>query len=174
VRSGLSLGTQATHAWIVDTSPFIGLAKLGLLDLLNGTRREVIITDAVRREVLSGSAYDAAQAAMDGAWGLVTSSVFVPPHLAALNLGAGETSVLAEALRREGSIAIIDELAGRAAARTLGLAVVGTTGVLVRARQEGRLPAVAPELMRLRAAGLYLPSDALLTPLLEKLGEAWP
>jgi predicted nucleic acid-binding protein len=165
--------SQTSYVWIVDTSPFIGLAKLGLLDLLPGPTRQVVITDAVRREVLSGFVYDAAQKAMDGDWGKITPSPPVPPYLAALGLGDGETSVLAEALGRTGSVAIIDELAGRAAAKALGVTVVGTTGVLVRAKQEGRLTEVAPELRRLRAAGLYLPSDVLITPLLAALGESW-
>ncbi|VAW82993.1 hypothetical protein MNBD_GAMMA13-1244 [hydrothermal vent metagenome] len=54
-----------------------------------------------------------------------------------------------------------DKLARRAASH-LGLQVIGTGGVLTKARQMGRIPAVAPLLERLRAKGYHL-SPGLIT-----------
>ena len=40
-------------AWVVNASPLIALAKIGRLDLLRAAEREVIIPEAVAKEILA-------------------------------------------------------------------------------------------------------------------------
>jgi predicted nucleic acid-binding protein len=56
---------------------------------------------------------------------------------------------------------VIDDLAGRRCAEALGLTLRGTVGLVLAAKQAGRLQAVRPVLERLRDNGMYL-SDAVL------------
>jgi len=160
--------------WIVDTSPFVGLAKIGLLSVLSAAGRKVIIPDIVEQEVLAGSVEDAAKQALRQRWGVRMTTPRLPAALAALHLDAGEAAVLAVALDNPGSLAIIDDSAGRAAAREVGVRVMGTVGVLLRAKEKGNLAAVAPAIRALQSAGLFLPKAELLQTLLAAVGEAWP
>ena len=65
-----------------------------------------------------------------------------------LGLDAGETAAILVAESLHADLVLIDERAGRAVAQGRGLAVRGTLGVLVQARQLNVLPALKPAPMR--------------------------
>ncbi len=164
----------APALWIVDTCALVGLAKVGCLELLVAPTREVWVVDVVEREVLAGPATDPARQAIGRGWGVRVASPPLSPVLAAMRLDAGEAAVLASAGSQPGSVAIMDDSAGRAAAKALGIAVVGTVGVLLQAKQEGRLTQVVPVLRDLQSVRLFLPREGLLTALMTAVGEVWP
>ena len=60
------------------------------------------------------------------------------------NLDAGESVVLALALARPGSQAILDDRAARRRARALGVDLQGTLGLVLVAKRIGMIPAVRP------------------------------
>ncbi len=165
--------------WIVNASPFIGLAKAGYLGVLAAPGRTVLMPDAVAREVAMGPPNDPAVTALMPS-ALVTAGISVlppspaDPRITAYALDSGETAVLTEALARPGSAAVIDETRGRAAAVALGVPVTGSLGILVLARREARIAALAPAIRSLKAVGLYLPGEAYLRNLLAGVGETWP
>ena len=66
------------------------------------------------------------------------------------DLGAGEREVLALGTETSDSIVILDDALARQYARLLNLTLTGTLGVLLKAKEAGLLPAVAPVLDRLR------------------------
>jgi predicted nucleic acid-binding protein len=159
--------------WVVNASPLITLAKARHLALLTGLATEVFIPAAVVAEVLNGPATDPARQALESGWGTRVAVPNVPVVLQEWGLGAGETSVLAVALARGGCTAILDDAASRRCARTLGVPVIGTLGVVVRAKHHGQIASAALVMRALRAAGLYI-DDALLTLVLrESVGETW-
>jgi predicted nucleic acid-binding protein len=163
-----------SDTWIVDASPLIALAKVNLLDLLTAPARHVWIADTVVREVSSGPTSDPARLALESGWGERRADALVPSALAAWRLDAGEEAVLALALATSGARAVLDDGDGRRAARSLGIPIIGTVGVVAEARREGRIEALAPALRALALAGLYLPPDTVLAPTLAAMGEAWP
>ena len=63
-----------------------------------------------------------------------------------ITLDAGEAEAIALASEIGAGLLLMDESDGRAEARSLGLQVTGTLGVLLRARQVGMLPALKPVL----------------------------
>lgn len=65
----------------------------------------------------------------------------------------------------------MDERRGRAAARRLGLPLFGVLGVLVQARRQGKIPALAPLLQQLQTNG-YRIAPALVAAALGAAGEA--
>lgn len=83
----------------------------------------------------------------------------VPPEIAVWNLGAGESEVLALTQRRLRHRALLDDAAGRACARTLGIRILGTGGLLILARRRGLIRSVSVALRSLRDAGLWLSPD---------------
>jgi len=90
--------------------------------------------------------------------------------LLATGLHRGEAAAIALAREKDADALVIDERQGRTTATAMGLHVVGTLGVLVAARLRGELAAVAPEIERLREAGLWL-SGHLIARVLAEVGE---
>ena len=64
----------------------------------------------------------------------------------------------------------MDEKAGRAAARVLGLKTIGTLGVLSLARSKGFVTELKPPITRLQQCGYYLATD-LVESVLRRHGE---
>lgn len=84
-------------------------------------------------------------------------SVLVPDEIKVITgLGPGEAQVLALALEEPGSLVILDDGFARAEARARHIRLTGTAGVLLKAKQEGYIPAIAPLLDRLRQFGFRL------------------
>jgi predicted nucleic acid-binding protein len=70
----------------------------------------------------------------------------------------------------EDSEAIIDDLAGRRCAAAFNIPVRGTLGLVLTAKQRGRISSARSLLYQLRQAGMYL-SDRVLNDALAKVGE---
>lgn len=161
-----------SEIWIVNASPLIALAKIGHLDLLRAADREVLIPDAVANEVLAGPAGDpAATALATGTWGEF-APVAARVEVVEWGIGAGETSVLSLAIER-GATAVLDDREARRAARTLRVPFIGTLGVVVRARREGRVQSAGHIVDELRRAGLRLDDDLVRAALRRFCGEDW-
>jgi predicted nucleic acid-binding protein len=89
------------------------------------------------------------------------------------SLGAGESAVLSLTLEEEGRRAVLDDAEGRRCARTLGIPVIGTLGVVLRARKEGFVASAAEVLRALRSSGLFIDDEIVRRVLRELLGEDW-
>jgi len=85
-------------------------------------------------------------------------------------LDVGEAQVLALAEEQTVSLVLIDERKARRYAERLGLPLSGTLGVLLLAKEEGIISAVAPLLKAIQEAGLYLHSE-LIERVLHMAGE---
>jgi len=85
-----------------------------------------------------------------------------------LDLGEAETIVLAREIGADW--VLMDEKKGRRKLTQLGLNKIGTVGILLKAKQAGLLPAVRPELERLRRQGFSL-SQAVIDAVLQQAGE---
>ncbi len=70
--------------------------------------------------------------------------------------GPGEREALSLATQTPGSLLVIDDALARRHARLLGLSFTGTLGVLLRAKVEGHLPAIASILQELEDRGFRL------------------
>lgn len=135
---------------IADTSPLQYLFQVGHLDLLPRLYGEVTIPEAVARELAEGRArgvsvpdptlYSWVRTA--AARDLAVFSF--PPAL-----GPGEREALALAAESLGSVLLIDDALARRHARLLSLNFSGTLGVLLKAKEDGYLPAVGPVLDQL-------------------------
>jgi uncharacterized protein len=160
---------------VADTSPLFYLAKLGRFALLRDLYGWVHIPPEVWRETLAGGRVEPALSAIfleaesDG-W-LVISAVTPLSRISGLNrLDAGEQEAISLA-KELGAKLIIDEKRGRIVAAELGLTVTGTLGVLVDAKRDGLIPALGPELARLRRETGFRFSEKLAQLALRRAGE---
>ena len=160
--------------WVVNASPVITLAKAGHLALLTEMADEILLPEAVVAELLMASADDLARQAVIGGWGTHIAVTETPATVLEWGLGAGETAVLAVALTRGDCTAVLDDAAGRKCARTLGIPIIGTLGVILRAKHQGRIASAARVMQDLRVAGLYLDDATIIDILRHSAGETWP
>jgi predicted nucleic acid-binding protein len=156
---------------VVNTSPLIHLAEASLLHLLSEAAPTVWVPEPVAREIRAyGDLDPTARALETHDWLEVQPVPVLSVQVLAWDLGPGETAVLELARTFPGSTAVIDDLAGRRCAEALGLPLRGTVGLVLAAKQAGRLTAARPVLERLRDSGMYL-SDAVLQRALRRVGE---
>lgn len=153
---------------VVDASPLIVLFKSGLADLLPGLFAQVIVPMPVRHEVLVPGQVDAATTGLAGArWTTSVEDLPIPPTIAAWDLGAGESSVLAYALNQHGVWAMLDDRAARSCARTLQIRTLGTVGLIVLAKRRGLIPSARKALANVTDAGCWLAPDVVRAALIE-------
>ena len=130
----------------VNSSPLIYLGKLGLLSLLQQLFDKVLTVDSVREEVLNPSASEYAVLHSAFSDWLIVSEIPKSPLLTRLGdmgLHQGEADAILLAYhtkeQKSDSVIVIDDLAARDVARTLGLKVTGTIGIILRATKNGLL-----------------------------------
>jgi predicted nucleic acid-binding protein len=159
------------EAAVADASPLIFLARAEHLDLLKLTGDHVVMPTAVAFEIRRRGEEDVTARALDVLpWLRTVDSPAVPPVIQAWDLGPGESAVLAWALTHRGCEAIVDDLAARRCAATLGIPVRGTLGLVLLAKQRNRIPLARPVVETLREAGMYL-SDRVVDRALALVGE---
>lgn len=157
--------------FIADSSPLILLARIGKVDLLPALAGKVFVPESVLFELRAGSHRDGAASIVEKVPGIeVVPDLPIPAALQAWDLDPGESQVLAHALTRLGSWAVLDDRAGRRCAASLGIATIGSLGTVLRARKVGLIPQARPLVEALRAQGLFL-GDDLLNAALAEVGE---
>ncbi len=158
--------------WITNTSPIISLAKIDRLHLLTKLCRELLVPRPVVAEILDGPVSDPARQVFEHGWGIIVSPKDVPSKLVEWGLGPGETAVLAVALERNSATAVLDDAAARTCAKAMRIEVVGTLGVVLRAKRKGLIPSAADVLKTLIEAGLHLDQEVVASAL-HGIGETW-
>jgi len=144
---------------VVDSTCLIGLERVDRLDLLPNLYDTIIIPPAVAREFGVSLEWLRVEPPDDQA--LVDSLLIA--------VDEGEAEVIAVA-RERGYMAILDDRRARVVAKRLGIVVVGTVGVLLRAKRAGLLPSLRPVLNELED-GDFRMSAALRTEALRLAGE---
>jgi predicted nucleic acid-binding protein len=124
---------------IADTSPINYLILIGHFELLPRLYSEIIIPEAVLREL---NDLDTPQLVRDTLsqipnWLRILPASPVDRALVSTELDDGERDAIALALRLKAELILIDDSAGRLEAKALGLAVTGTLGILLNASKRG-------------------------------------
>ncbi len=156
---------------IADSSPLIGLARIGLLALLPQLARRVVVPQAVLAEVIAvkGDAPGAKEVAAQS-WIEVRNAdpLIVAPLL--ILVGRGEAEAIALAQKEPTALLLMDDLRARKLADRLGLRRMGTVALLGQARQRGLIPKLKPALQALVANGIFI-RQQLIDLALREAGE---
>lgn len=162
---------------VSNASPLIHLAAIGRFSLLRDFFDEVLIPPSVWREVVDEGrgrpgSQDVQEAAKKG-W--IRVAALPNDKLARLlrrDLDDGEADSIALAVANSPSIILLDESEARRLAELYSLNKTGVVGLLVRAKNEGKITSLKEELDRLRDdAGFWLHDD-LYAQALRGVGEA--
>jgi len=151
---------------VSDTSPITNLVDIGRLCLLRTLFGAVLIPREVARELANGGVAVPQWIEVRD----VENRARVVDLESRLDLG--EAEALALAIEIKASLVLVDERRGRAVARELGVRVIGVLGVLLRAKSEGCIDAVAPLLDELIRTGGFYVSRALRVQILALAGES--
>lgn len=157
---------------VSDTSPIRALNHLGLVDLLRDLFGHVLVPPGVQGELLSP-----------------------PPQLQAVNvadfefievrrpagslqlddlqrhLDLGESEAIALALEVHADAVLIDEEEGRKIATERGFEIIGTLGILLRAKASGHIPEIRPLIRGLKDDFGFFISTQLEIHVLRLAGE---
>ena len=143
---------------VSNTSPIVALDFLGHLDLLKALFGQVLIPSAVRQELQSRDV---------PSWISVHPVRDPNPDLKLEELDRGEREAIALAVELGAQLTLLDDLSARRHAGRLGLAKVGTIGLLLRAKQEKPIENLGPEIERLAKLPFHLCPDLVKRALLE-------
>jgi uncharacterized protein len=144
---------------VSDSTCLIGLERIGKLQILPALFDPIMIPPEVGREFGNSSAWMQTENLTDH---LLTAAL-------RLVVDAGEAEAIALASEKT-CLLICDDKQARAAAKRLGVTVIGTVGVLVRAKQNGVVSAIKPILDDLEINGFFI-SHALREEALKLVGE---
>jgi predicted nucleic acid-binding protein len=146
---------------ISDTTCLIGLTNIGQINILREIYGSIIITPEVMKEYRAPLPE----------W-IVTEEVKDTRRIALFDkfLGLGEASAIALAMETKNSLLIVDDRRARQYALDLGLEIIGTLGLLIKAYENGLIPDIDSIVANLRGISFRLPpdSDALIKTIKKK------
>lgn len=88
------------------------------------------------------------------------------------DLDLGESEALALAIELTADLLLIDEVAGRARSKEIGLESIGVLGVLLEAKRAGLLDSISPLLDQLQWQHRFHLSERVRSEVLRRAGEA--
>jgi len=155
---------------VANSSVLIFLSKIGLLGILRKLFEEVFIPDAVYREVvIEGGERPGATEVKNASW---IRTISIKDHAFANHLKQeiddGEAEAIVLALEIKADAVLLDDADARRIARTLGLNVKGTIGVLLLAWRRGLLDDIKEKIEELMEKGYRL-HDKIYRKLLEEI-----
>jgi len=158
---------------VSDTTPLIGLASIGRLNLLPEIFGEVHIPRAVYDETVTYGREEgmAKQAVASAEWVHVVEvkdRLAVEVLLDEMDLGEVETIVLAREMNADW--VLMDEKKGRRKLDQLNIPKIGTIGILLKARQLELIPEIKPEIEKLGRTGFSI-SPSVVSEMLKMAGE---
>jgi predicted nucleic acid-binding protein len=157
--------------WIVNASPLILLGKANKLALLGKIGEQIIVPEAVVYEVSAKEDGESMLSFLkDDARFTIQKNIEVPNYLLAWDLGAGETQAIALALKLNPERVVLDDMEARKCAKSFELNVIGTLGLVARAKHLGLIEQARPVFQELADSGMYIDST-LLASILVELGE---
>lgn len=159
--------------YVSDTTAITNLAAIGRLDLMRSILGQVVIPREVYRELTRyGDRIPGAIETKTSNWIVVRDvrrrdlvASLIPP------LDLGEAEVIVLALEMKASVLVLDESAGRQAAKGLGLRIVGLVGLLIEAKRRQLIPFVAPLLDQLKRDAGFRLNPSLVAEVLTEVNE---
>jgi predicted nucleic acid-binding protein len=158
------------EAWVVNASPLILLSRIGRLDLIERLPPRILIPNAVIEEVRAGEPKDPTAAnAVKWATAYRVNDIEGVASVAHWDLGGGEIQVIAQCVGTS-RWAVLDDRAARRCAAAHTVPVIGTLGIVFRAKVHHQITSARPLVEKLIAAGMFLDDD-FMHGVLASIGE---
>lgn len=139
---------------VSDSSPLIALAIIGKLDLLEKLYEEIIVPFAVYKEVTEKEKPFSKELRLF----LTNRTRQIANRLAVdvliSDIGIGESESIVLALEEKPDLVLIDDLKARKFAKMYGLKIIGTMGILLKAKKNGLITEIKPLITELLSNGI--------------------
>lgn len=156
---------------VVNTSPCIALSACGQIQLLERLYTDVYIPYSVKEEIMAGGKQGIGVRELKASPWLKIEKVLDIGKIELLyELEQGEAEVIVLAKEKEIKNVLIDEKIARQQAKILGLNVIGTLGILLKAKKKGLLSVIRPLIIRIRNNGIWI-KDEIVNGILKDAGE---
>ncbi|MCP4702947.1 MAG: DUF3368 domain-containing protein [Gammaproteobacteria bacterium] len=154
---------------VADASPLVALALCDCLAALTALFDDVAVSQAVYEEVTVANkpGADKLRAFLQGKVHTLDLDKFI---IGGDVLDEGELTSIALYKHLQADFLLIDEKSGRRIAKLNHIQIIGSLGVLIKARKKGIIPTLKPHIETLRQARIYF-SDTLLDYALNAVGE---
>jgi predicted nucleic acid-binding protein len=153
---------------VVNTSPIIALGQMRIFDAIEKLPFEFICPSEVEEEILVGTK-QGFPVNVPSFFKVFSLNSELSP-LTTATLDKGEAAVIQLALEQNIGIVCIDDLKGRRAAKAVGLEVIGSLGLIGKAKTLGLIKEIRPLIEVANNAGIFYDKN-LIETFLEKLGE---
>jgi len=158
---------------VVNTSPWIALSICGQIPLLKKIYDDIYVPFGVKEELLAGAEQDiGANDLRSSQWVHIEKVIDNEKVRLLYELDRGEAEVIILAKEKGIPCVLIDEKVARLQARILGLEVIGTLGLLLKAKKMGALPSLRPLMKKMIDNGSWIKND-LGQGILTEAGEKW-
>jgi len=156
---------------VVNTSPWISLSICGQIYLLEKLYTDVFTPEQVKDEILAGGQDGIGVEELNTSPWLKIEKVVDRGKIELLyELDKGEAEVIILAKERKINKVLIDEKIARQQARILGLEVIGTLGLLLKAKKKGLLSSIKPLINKILDNGIWI-NDEIVKGVLQEAGE---
>lgn len=152
---------------VSDTTPLISLMKASQLHMLQGLYGEILIPEAVFAELTENHEFQEESEEIRRCPFIKVVAVSEPravdvlQRATGLNLGESEAIIFAD--ENKADTLLMDEAAGRRVAKSMGIHIMGTIGVLLGAYDEGIITAgdVRTAIEKLRQSKRWISKELL-------------
>jgi|JFJP01.1.fsa_nt_gi hypothetical protein len=152
-----------------NTTPLIALSAIEQLDLLPQLFHEIYVVETVVVECAKGGRIIVPDLTKLE-WLHCVENKYCTHNPMLIALDDGEKHTIEAALAHQANYTIIDEKLGRTIAEYLGLKIIGTLGVLLKAKQQGLISSFITCVQEMQQCGLRY-NQQLVTRLALKAGE---
>ncbi len=153
---------------VCNSGPLIALGILGKLDFLKSLFSEVLVPDAVQKEIMEGGLKLAGLENFQRAKWIRIAAPKQKDELLTALLDEGEAGVIALAREFGIQLVLIDERKARKVARDVySLQPIGTARILIEAKKKNLLTEIASSLAELRREGYWIHEDIVHAALRE-------
>ena len=155
----------------VNTSTWIALSICGQISLLEKLYSEVYIPYHVKEEIMAGGDQGVGVYELNTcSWVKVEKVADIEKVNLLYELEKGEAEVIILAKERVIKHVLIDEKVARLQAKVLGLEVIGTLGLLLKAKKKGILRSIKPHVSKLLDNGIWIKKE-IVEGILKTAGE---
>lgn len=148
-------------AWIMNASPLILYARINRLDLVECLAPVLFVPNQVIEEVRAGLwRDDSAQIAVEWALHRVIPDAKVPVSVEHWDVGSGESQVITHCINKK-RWAVLDDRMARRCAKAHSIPVIGSLGIVMRAKRCGVISKAKPLIYKLKGAGMYVADDLI-------------
>ena len=159
-----------SEVWVVNASPLILFFRIDRLDLIERLAPRIVIPNAVIEEVRAGEHKDRTTArTLKWAAMYRAADIAIAASIEHWDLGLGEAQVIAHCVQGT-RWAVLDDRAARRCAAAHKVPVIGTLGIVLRAKNSRQIESARAVVQELIAAGMFV-DDEFRDRVLANVGE---